>query len=77
MMEKTEDVCRKGNSQKGRKSGSKDVFNTKDLQRVTHSLSGPGSPGGLPLNKELDHLGSKASSDGGLLLFRAAGWCTW
>lgn len=24
---------------------------------------------GLPLNKELDHLGSKASSDGGLLLF--------
>lgn len=32
---------------------------TKDLQHVTHSLSGPGFPWGLPLNKELDHLGSK------------------
>lgn len=26
-----------------------------------------------PLNKEIDHLGSKALSDGVLLLFRAAG----
>lgn len=40
-------------------SGSKDVFNTKD-QRVTHSLSGPGSPGGSPPKQRIGSFGKQS-----------------